>query len=77
MARLEDPFGLVCPEPVGFRARSPVGRGLPVLGGGVFVVGRRRRWCQRGQEPRTVLRLVWFLNISYSPVSQSGLSKRA
>ena len=58
MASLEDPFGLVCPEPVGFRARSPVGRGLPVLGGGVFVVGRRRRWCQRGQEPRTVLRLV-------------------
>ena len=58
MARMEDPFGLVCPEPVGFRARSPVGRGLPVLGGGVFVVGRRRRWCQRGQEPRTVLRLV-------------------
>ena len=55
---MEDPFGLVCPEPVGFRARSPVGRGLPVLGGGVFVVGRRRRWCQRGQEPRTVLRLV-------------------
>ena len=58
MASLEDPLGLVCPGPVGFRARSPVGRGLPVLGGGVFVVGRRRRWCQRGQEPRTVLRLV-------------------
>ena len=58
MARLEDPIGLVCPKPVGSRARSPVGRGLPVLGGGVFVVGRRRRWCQRGQEPRTVLRLV-------------------
>ena len=51
MASLEDPIGLVCPKPVGFRARSPVGRGLPVLGGGVFVVGRRRRWCQRGQEP--------------------------
>ena len=58
MARLEDPIGPVCPKPVGFHARSPVGRGLPVLGGGVFVVGRRRRWCQRGQEPRTVLRLV-------------------
>ena len=74
------PHGVMVDTTVGsvLGAPSPVGRGLPVVGGGVLYGVRRWRRCQRWTRTWTVPRLAFSKSvISYSPVSQSGLSLRS